>query len=130
MTGLMSAKVTYSKVLNLLLWLVGSALASTGFILAFRLLSGRDHRGTTLWGMDRHTWGDIHTWLAYILMALVALHLLIHLRWLWVVACKRDLKKLLVGVLIGFALPVIALLWPVELNEELSGPGFRNQIKG
>lgn len=114
----------------MLLWLVGSALLSTGLILAFRLLPGRDHRGTTLWGMDRHEWGDIHTGLAYFLVALIALHLLIHWRWLWIVACKRDLKKLLAGVLIGFALPIIALLWPVDYNEELSGPGYRNQIKG
>ncbi len=126
----MSAKVIYSRFLNLLLWLVGSALASTGLILAFRLLSGREHRGSTLWGLDRHTWGDIHTWLAYVLIFLVALHLLMHVRWLWVVACKRDLKKLLVGVLLGLALPVVALLWPVEHDEELSGPGYRHQIKG
>lgn len=126
----MSAKLTYSKVLNLILWLVGSALASTGLILAFRLLPGRDHRGTTLWGMDRHAWGDIHTWLAYVLIILVALHLWIHWRWLWVVACKRDFKKLIAGLLIGFALPALALLWPAESNPEQSGPGYRNQIKG
>jgi uncharacterized membrane protein YqjE len=64
-------------------------------------------------GWDRHGWGDLHTWLSYAAVALVFAHLLIHSRWLWVVACQRRWPRLLAGLALGLALPAAALLWPV-----------------
>lgn len=108
-------KTWLSRILNLALWLIGSGLASTGLILAFRLPPGsRGGRGLSLLGWTRHDWGDLHTWLSYVAMALVAGHLVIHSRWLWIVACQRRWPRLLAGLVLGFALPVAALLWPVE----------------
>ncbi len=108
-------KTWLSRILNLALWLVGSVLASTGLILAFRLPPGsRGGRGLSLADWDRHGWGDLHTWLSYAAVALVFAHLLIHSRWLWVVACQRRWPRLVAGLLLGFALPAAALLWPVS----------------
>lgn len=108
-------KTHISRILNLGLWIVGSILASTGLILAFRLPPGSaGGRGFTLLGWGRHDWGDFHTWLAYAAVALVAAHLLIHTRWLWVVACQRSWLRLTAGLALGLALPVSALIWPVE----------------
>lgn len=107
-------KTWFSRILNLALWLVGSVLAATGLILAFRLPPGsRGGQGLSLGGWGRHDWGDLHTWLSYAAIALVAAHLLIHSRWLWVVACQRRWPRLLAGILLGLALPVAALFWPV-----------------
>lgn len=108
-------KTWLSRILNLALWLIGSGLASTGLILAFRLPPGsRGGRGLGLLGWTRHDWGDLHTWLSYVAVALVVGHLAIHSRWLWVVACQRRWPRLLAGLALGLALPVAALLWPVE----------------
>jgi hypothetical protein len=107
-------KTWLSRILNLALWLVGSVLASTGLILAFRLPPGsRGGQGLSLLGWGRHDWGDLHTWLSYAAVTLVAAHLLIHARWLWVVACQRRWPRLIGGVTLGLALPAAALLWPV-----------------
>ncbi len=110
-------KTTLSRILNLALWLVGSVLASTGLILAFRLPPGsRGGQGLSLLGWGRHDWGDLHTWLSYAAIALVAAHLVIHSRWLWVVACQRRWPRLAAGLALGLALPAAALLWPAVKN--------------
>jgi hypothetical protein len=107
-------KTHLSRILNLALWLVGSVLASTGLILAFRLPPGsRGGRGLSLLTWGRHEWGDLHTWFSYAAIALVTAHLLIHSRWLWVVACQRRWPRLAAGLALGLALPAAALLWPV-----------------
>jgi hypothetical protein len=38
--------------------------------------------------MDRHQWGQIHFWIAVVLMGTVALHLLLH--WSWVVCMVKG----------------------------------------
>ena len=48
---------------------------------------GSGHFGQ-LWRMDRHQWGQIHFWIAVVLMGTVALHLLLH--WSWVVCMVRG----------------------------------------
>jgi hypothetical protein len=107
-------KTWLSRILNLALWLVGSVLASTGLVLAFRLPPGsRGGRGLSLLGWTRHDWGDLHTWLAYAAVVLIVSHLLIHARWLWVVACQRRWPRLIAGMALGLALPVAALVWPL-----------------
>jgi hypothetical protein len=108
-------KTQISRILNLSLWIVGSLLASTGLILAFRLPPGSaGGRGATLLDWGRHDWGEFHTWLAYAMITLVASHLFIHVRWLWVVACQRSWLRLTAGLTLGLALPIAALIWPVE----------------
>jgi hypothetical protein len=108
-------KTALSRALNLALWLVGSLLAATGLILAYRLPPGsRGGRGLELLGWSRHDWGDLHTWLAYGAISLVIAHLALHARWLWVVASRRRRIRLVAGLALGLALPILALLWPVE----------------
>lgn len=107
-------KLWISRILNLALWMVGSLLAATGAVLAFRLPPGsRGGQGLSLLGWTRHDWGDLHTWFSYAAIALVAGHLLMHSRWLWVVACQRNRLRLSAGIALGLALPAAALLWPV-----------------
>jgi hypothetical protein len=76
-------------------------LLSTGLVLAHQLPpgSGSLHgRGTgagtmqrpveLLWGWTRHQWGDVHYWIAYALLAVLAFHLLLH--WKWIVCVVQG----------------------------------------
>ncbi|HIJ72597.1 MAG TPA: DUF4405 domain-containing protein [Candidatus Hydrogenedentes bacterium] len=55
-------------------------LAATGILLRYVLPPGSGHF-SALWGMDRHEWGQIHFWIAVVLVGLLALHLVLHCRW-------------------------------------------------
>lgn len=102
------------RILNAFLWLVFCAMAGTGLLLAFRLPPGsRGGRGLTAMGWDRHDWGDVHTWLSYAFLCLVAAHLALHWRWLWQVAAKRRSWPLLIGVGAGLAMIVWLVFQPV-----------------
>ena len=37
---------------------------------------------TLIWGLTRHEWGEVHFWIAVCLMAILALHLILHWRWI------------------------------------------------
>jgi hypothetical protein len=102
------------RILNAVLWLVFCAMAGTGLLLAFRLPPGsRGGRGLTAMGWDRHDWGDVHTWLSYAFLCLVAAHLALHWRWLWQVAAKRRSWPLLLGVGAGLVMIVWLVCQPV-----------------
>ncbi len=70
-------------------------LLSTGMALEFQLPPGsgdREPRGfgpgawnrpvETLWGWTRHEWGDFHFWSACALLAILAVHLVLHGKWI------------------------------------------------
>jgi Domain of unknown function (DUF4405) len=76
-------------------------LLSTGLILRYQLPPGSGEleghgsgRGaanriiTLLWGQTRHDWGEIHYWVAVALMAMLAVHLFLH--WKWIVCIVRG----------------------------------------
>lgn len=80
------------------------ALAATGLVLRFQLPpgSGGEHGGrggagageravTTLWGLTRHDWGGVHYWIALGLLAVLAVHLALH--WKWIVCMLRGKKS-------------------------------------
>ena len=54
-------------------------LTATGILIHWVLPPGSG-RFSALWGMDRHEWGEIHFWIAVILMASLGLHLFLHWR--------------------------------------------------
>ena len=62
--------------------LVGSLLAGIGFLMKFVLIPGKERfavygRNVDLFflGFDRHEWGTLHLWLAFALIALMAVHI-------------------------------------------------------
>jgi len=75
------------RILNYLVDLAALAalllLAATGALLALVLPPGSG-RFLTLWGMDRHEWGDVHFGIAASFIALMLVHLVLH--WSWIVA--------------------------------------------
>ena len=64
---------------DLLAYLAFLGLAATGLLLAYRLPAGSG--GAAVLGLTRHEWGDVHFCLAASLVALMALHVALHWRW-------------------------------------------------
>lgn len=103
-------------------------LAATGVVMAFVLPPGQGH-GSTIWGLTRHEWGDIHLWIAIGLVALMILHLALH--WTWIVCMikgkargERQSRSRVTLAWIGlFALLVLAVAPSVSPREEARGSG-------
>jgi hypothetical protein len=103
------------RLVNLLLWWSFCALAGTGFLLAFRLPPGsQGGQGLAALGLSRHEWGEIHTWIGYVVVAAILLHLLLHWRWLWQFAARRRAWPLWLGLGAGIVLFATLALLPVE----------------
>ena len=66
-------------------------LAATGVLVRYVLPLGSGHF-STLWGMDRHEWGQVHFWIAVALMASLGLHLFLHWRWIVTMVTGRSRK--------------------------------------
>ena len=106
---------TIPRILNALLWLVFCAMSGTGLLLAFRLPPGsRGGHSLSAVGLSRHEWGDIHTWLSYVFLTLIAIHLALHWRWFWQVAARRRSWPLLLGIGAGLALMMWLIFQPVR----------------
>jgi len=113
--GKFSVRTFTPRLLNALLWLVFCSMAGTGLLLAFRLPPGsQGGRGLSAWGLSRHEWGDLHTWLSYGFLALILTHLALHWRWFWQVAARKKRWPLLLGFGAGLALLLALTLQPVK----------------
>ena len=84
-------KATYLFSLVTVMIFAGLAEAVSGFVLWFALPSGggRGRLALSYWGLTRHTWIDIHDWVAIALVIIVAIHLIIH--WKWVLRMTRNI---------------------------------------
>ena len=65
-----------------------TAMVGTGYILWFALPPGTN-RTHTLWGLLRHQFGALHFWISVSLLAVLAIHVALHWRWLVVGLSKR-----------------------------------------
>ena len=74
-----------------LVWL-GIVEALSGFVLWFALPSGGGNGRRAIeqafWSLTRHTWIDIHDWVAVALIAISIVHLGIH--WKWVMRMVKS----------------------------------------
>ncbi|VFN08125.1 MAG: protein of unknown function (DUF4405) [Candidatus Kentron sp. G] len=104
---------------------------------------GRGRSGA-IWTLDRHQWGDLHFWIALVLLAILAFHLFLH--WRWIVSMvagaprKRSGWRALFGAagLIGFLalafLPIMSGVDEVRRVDKLwvdkaQGAGSRAGMK-
>ena len=113
---------TCKRVLDLALYLVACVTAGTGLLLAYRLPHGAGNAGRVVFfGYGRHEWGDIHTWLAYLGIILVVVHLALNWQWLVKVAASKHIWRLAAGILSGLLIVIAFLFLPVgraERNRE------------
>jgi hypothetical protein len=118
------------KIGNLGLWLLFCSLSGTGLMLAYRLPPGsRGGRGLSVLGWSRHDWGDLHKWLSFAFLALVVLHMILHWRWFWQIACRKRAWPLLAGILAGLMLLSGILFLPVE-RESGAPHGDAQEVRG
>ena len=77
-------KTKINFLIDALMFLCMMAIAGLGFLMKFVLPPGRErvakygNVGVSLFGMDRHEWGTIHLYLAFFLLALLAVHVVLH----------------------------------------------------
>jgi len=98
-------------------------LVATGTLLRYVLPPGAGYF-STLWGMDRHDWGEIHFWIAAALVCILALHLYLH--WAWIVTMVKGhgerssarIAAALVALLVVLAIAAAPLLGRGGVNGE------------
>lgn len=103
-------------------------LTTTGVLMRYALPPG-SRRFKTIWGLDRHEWGDIHFWISIVFLGLLAMHLVLHWRWIINIITGRPREGSglraglgIVGLVGLLALATAPLLSPVDTTlESLSG---------
>jgi hypothetical protein len=88
--------------LAIIMALLGLTEAISGFILWFGFPEGGGGRGfgggggignLTFWELSKHTWIDIHDWIAIALVVIVAIHVVLHWKWITRVAGSLFRKR-------------------------------------
>lgn len=110
------------------------ALASTGLLIRYTLPPGSGGRGggdaTTLWGLNRHGWGDVHFWIAVGIAGMLLLHVFLHWQWTWktffrFLPTRTETRKPLspfasrawgFGVLLIVSALIVGFLWIAQRN--------------
>jgi len=120
---------TVNLIVDLLAFSAFVFLTTSGVLLRYVLPPGSG-RFTTLWGLGRHDWGAVHFWIAVVFLALLALHLVLHGRWLLATVRGRAsqgarlrLALAIVGALALLALAVAPLVSPIERVQRPGGRG-------
>jgi len=86
-------------ILAIIMGIFGLVEAVTGFVLWLGFPEGGNGAGRlyggisnlTYWGLTKHTWIDIHDWVAVALVAIVLLHIVLH--WKWIVRVSKNLFR-------------------------------------
>jgi hypothetical protein len=133
----MMRKPTFNLIVDATALIVMAGLAATGFLLEYKLppgSGGGEGRGfgaihgsaLSIWGLARHQWGYIHLILAFVLAALMAVHLVNH--WQWVRAMAKTEGGPSGGMRKGFilgaaAISLVLVLLPFLLTPRKQSPG-------
>ena len=80
---------------------LGLVEAVSGFVLWLALPQGGGWRGGrlaggaeyTFWSLSRHTWLDIHDWVAVAIVAVIIIHLALHWKWIFYMTKKLFQPK-------------------------------------
>lgn len=95
-------------------------LTATGVLMRFVLPPGSGHFNT-IWGLDRHDWGDVHFWVSLSFLTILALHLILHWRWIVSLVSGKPSEASgwraglgIIGLLAAIALAISPLLVEVE----------------
>jgi len=109
---------TIRTVTDIAMYLAMSFLTGTGLLIHYRLVPGfRGGHGLTCLGLSRHDWGTYHLWAAYLLLALILVHLILNYAFIRnVIAAKKSWLVYVLGLL-GLLLIALFLLLPVKKTE-------------
>ncbi len=105
-------------------------LTTTGVLMRYILPPGSGHY-STIWSLDRHEWGGIHFWISVVFFSVLALHLVLHWRWIVSVVTGRTREGSgfraglgIVGLAAVLALAISPVLTPVERDLTNKGASF------
>jgi hypothetical protein len=138
-------KTKFNFIIDALMFLILMAMAGLGFLMKYTLPPGRILKATsgsnpylTWLGWDRHDWGDIHLYLAFILLSLLAIHLFLH--WQQILGLFRRLipdpqwryRVALVFLVISLLLIYFPFLITPSSQPRARGGGghYRSQLSG
>jgi hypothetical protein len=107
-------KTDWKRIIDLVLYLLFCALAGTGFLLAYRLPHGGGGGQTLFLGIDRHAWGEAHTWIAYATVIVAIIHFGLNWQWLVKVAALKRPSRLCLGIATGLLIVGLFLFVPTE----------------
>lgn len=121
-------KPTINFTIDIFAFLAFIFLISTGFLIYLVLPAGSG--GSSIWGMTRHEWGDIHFWFAIFFISLISVHFILH--WSWIKnmikgkAKDQNLSVLrisvaIISLLLILLLAIAPFLSPVDHSEQNHG---------
>ncbi len=76
-------------------------LTVTGVLMHYILPPGSGSY-MSLWGLNRHDWGQLHFWVSAVLFAALSVHLVLH--WRWIICVIKGKKTDKSGVRLGLGL--------------------------
>jgi hypothetical protein len=87
---------------------------------------------STIWGFDRHEWGGLHFWISVVFFSLLAVHLVLHWRWIASVVAGRPREGSglrvglgIIGLLALVAFSISPLITPMKKNaQKANGSGI------
>ena len=105
-------------------------VVSTGVLMRY-VLPPRSGQSMEIFGMSRHEWGDIHFYIAFIFLAILSIHLLLHWKFIRNVFSGRikeaSASRLLLG-LVGLLAVLALAAAPFVVSIEHSDPAKGYQI--
>ena len=136
-------KANLNFVIDTLMFLCMTAIAGLGFLMKYVLLPGRESTikygrrvDLSFLGLDRHDWGVIHLYLGFLLLALLALHIVLHWNMIpglfakLVISASGRWKLALVYVALAAALLLFPFLINPAVKEGDAGRGRRYGAQG
>ncbi len=114
------------KIIDLFSLLSLALMVSTGILLQFTLPARSGQ--STVWGMTRHEWGDIHLYFSIAFLIMMSLHFLTHIKYIKQVIlgnAQTEYNYRIVVGLIGLIALVLVLLAPTLSSVEEGQRGGR-----
>ncbi len=109
-------------IIDIIAFIAFIILTTTGILMRYLLPPGSG-KHSTIWSLDRHEWGSIHFWLSVAFFSILALHLIVHWRWIVSLVTGRSKKKSgyrvglgVVGLIAATMLAISPLLTPIEIE--------------
>ncbi|MBL7112525.1 MAG: DUF4405 domain-containing protein [Bacteroidales bacterium] len=106
-------------------------ISTTGLLVKYTLPAGSGHYAT-IWGLDRHEWGNLHFWVCIAFLATLMIHLILHWKWIFfrLRGKKSDDSGIRFGMgIFGFVMLIIVGLIPMFSSVEYeSRPGRERRL--
>lgn len=129
-------KATLNFIIDVIAFTGFLFLTTTGVLMRYLLPPGSG-RFASLWGLNRHEWGTVHFWISVAFLSVLAVHLLLHWRWIVHTLTGRPSENSglraglgIVGLLALIALSLAPVITPVEVSESALTRGKDIQIRG